>query len=248
MLLPSEWNIQSPAHACAATGKPFAEGDKVVTVLLQDRKGEWKRLDYAAGEWPIPTQGNLINPLDEKGMELLSSWRSLYKPRPQAATALHGINETLTKDNAESLLRRLLSERNPAHNNACYILALMLERKRMLKELDRREIEGIPCLIYEHTPSGETWIIPNPPMRLDEMTRVQTEVMNLLAGPAPAPAVEVPAEIPAETPAEAVAAEETPLPATEAAETPETLAASDAEGNPSSDRAEDEEVSSHPLA
>jgi len=214
MALLAEWNIQSPAHACAATGRPFVEGEPIFTLLLQDRKGDWRRVDYAAAEWPLPKQGELISPLDEEGVELLSSWRSAYKPKPHAP-APGGIGaEALTKDNAEGLLRRLLTERNPAHANACYILALMLERKRMLKELDRREIEGQPCLIYEHLASGETWIIPNPPLRLDEIARIQAEVAALLSGagteaapqPTPDPAPTEPAaaaEVVIEAPAEA---------------------------------------------
>ena len=246
MALLAEWNIQNPAAACAATGRPFAEGDKIVTVLLQDRKGDWKRLDYAASEWPRPTQGELVSPLDEEGMELLSSWRSRYKPRV-VVPSMMGMTETLTKDNAEGLLRRLLSERNPAHLNACYILALMLERKRMLKELDRRDIDGQPCLIYEHVPSGETWIIPNPPMRLDEMTRVQTEVMELLAGPSPTAEPPVAESSEAAQPSSETLAEATSETSAETAEAVETEveveAISEAEAT-----TEDEPVSPEDLA
>jgi len=224
MALLAEWNIQSPAPVCAATGKPFAEGDKVVSVLLQDRKGDLRRLDYAAEAWPQEKerQAELIDAGDGKndGLEVLSSWRAAYKPR--AAAAGPAVAEPLTKDNAEGLLRRLLAERNPAQANACYILAVMLERKRGLKELDRKEIDGKPYLVYEHAASGETWIVPNPPLRLDEMYRVQAEVMELLAGPAPAPA-----------------AEAAPVAQAEGAPVAETPAETEAEGHPGSSEEEE---------
>ena len=192
----AEWNIQSPARQCAATGVEFQEGDRIASVLLwrTGGSGAYERIDTLASE-PAPEIPEDAN--------VLSSWKGAYKaPLPPAP-------ETLSKDDAEGLLRRLLAVRDPAQENACYILGLMLERKRLLKELDRRDVEGKPVLIYEHLPSGETWIVPNPPLRLDEMDRVQTEVGQLLSGvgvPAASPAPEpVPAEIP--VPSEEVAPE-----------------------------------------
>jgi len=185
----AEWNIQSPARQCAATGAEFQEGDRIASVLLW-RNGAYERIDTLASE-PAPEIPEDAN--------VLSSWKGAYKaPLPPTP-------ETLSKDDAEGLLRRLLAVHDPAQDNSCYILGLMLERKRLLKELDRRDVEGKPVLIYEHLPSGETWIVPNPPLRLDEMDRVQTEVGQLLGGVGvPAP-VSAPALVPAEVPAEAQA-------------------------------------------
>jgi len=178
----AEWNIQSPARQCAATGAEFQEGDRIASILLwRTGAGAYERIDTLASE-PAPEIPEDAN--------VLSSWKAAYKaPLPPTP-------ETLSKDDAEGLLRRLLAARDPAQENACYILGLMLERKRLLKELDRRDVEGKPVLIYEHLPSGETWIVPNPPLRLDEMDRIQTEVGQLLSGinaPSAVPAPEQPA-------------------------------------------------------
>lgn len=188
----AEWNIPSPLGRCAATGREFEEEDKIVSALFwRPDASAYERNDYAVAAWKNTAE-------EVQAREgFLSSWRSAYKkPLPPPP-------ETLSKDDAEGWLRRLLELRDPQYDNSCYILALMLERKRQLKELDRKEVEGKPVLIYEHPASGETWIIPNPALRLDEMARVQSEVADLLAGgvvPAPAPT------------AQASPAPETPLP------------------------------------
>jgi hypothetical protein len=71
---------------------------------------------------------------------------------------------------------------------ARYLLAVMLERKRILKEVEvKRAEDGALTRIYEHGKSGEVFVVPDPQLRLDEIEQVQDEVAALLA-PAPAAA------------------------------------------------------------
>ena len=159
----SEWNIRSRAHACGLTGEPFAEKQLIHSALyyLGD---EYVRKDFGCADWrdQTPTEG------------LLSSWTSRYKPAPPAPP------ETLRKDDAEGLLRRLLEANEPAQAPTRYILALMLERKRMIREIERKEVDGHPVLIYEHLASGEIWMIQDPGLKLSTMESVQNEVAALL--------------------------------------------------------------------
>jgi len=60
------------------------------------------------------------------------------------------------------------------------VLALMLERKKQLRQVDAKETEDGPLLIYEHAKSGEVFFIPDPELRLDELEPVQEEVSLLL--------------------------------------------------------------------
>ena len=76
------------------------------------------------------------------------------------------------KENAESLLRRLIEEDEAGTENARYILALMLERKKTLKQTDKRENENMKLLIYEHTVSGEVFIVRDPELKLSETESV----------------------------------------------------------------------------
>jgi hypothetical protein len=56
----------------------------------------------------------------------------------------------------------------------------MLERKRLLKQVEAREDIHGRTLIYEHVKTGEVFVIPDPGLRLDQIEAVQTEVAALL--------------------------------------------------------------------
>ena len=67
------------------------------------------------------------------------------------------------------------------HANARYILALMLERKRILKEREvKRADDGQLSRIYEHAKTGEIFVIPDPELRLDQVAEIQQQVASLL--------------------------------------------------------------------
>ena len=109
-----------------------------------------------------------------ENIQPFSFWKSRYEPPPPTPP------EPLAKEKAEDLLRRLLAENNPANANACYVLALMLERKRMLKQVKTDETEDRPVLVYEHVKNGDVFIVPDARLRLDEIEHVQQEVSQLL--------------------------------------------------------------------
>ena len=73
-----------------------------------------------------------------------------------------------------------MEEENPRHTNARYILSLMLERKRLLKQIEAKEDNDGRTLIYEHVKTGEVFVIPDPQLRLDQLEAVQNEVAALL--------------------------------------------------------------------
>ena len=79
-----------------------------------------------------------------------------------------------------------------SRKNAIYILAVMLERKRVLVERDVQiRPDGVKLRIYEHKKTNEIFTIPDPALRLDELQSVQAEVNELLGigpkKPAPEP-------------------------------------------------------------
>ena len=85
----------------------------------------------------------------------------------------------MAKENAEQFFRRLIASENPPAN-ACYVLAAMLERKRVLKQIKTENSEKGRILIYEHSASGDVFIVPDPGLRLDQLESVQDEVAQLL--------------------------------------------------------------------
>jgi hypothetical protein len=188
-MLTQEWNIQSRALQCAVSGRPFEKGERIFSALYW-RDGHYERVDLCAEAWSARNEN--IAPL--------SAWQTDFVPPPPAAP------EALKKDDAESLLRRLVAENAPGTRNARYILALMLERKKVLLQVERQRQESGSTLVYEHLPSGEVWLIEDPGLKLAELSAVQDEVAHLL-GPADGgiPAEGTPAAMPSDTTASASA-------------------------------------------
>ena len=217
-----EWNIQGRARACQGCGRGFADRETYHTLLFEERSG-FQRLDVCGACWETQHRHGGT---DRKGF--VSYWQGVYLVPPPPPP------EPIQKDSAESLLRRLTEQMDPARHAAAFILAVMLERKRVLKVRETRRQEGRRVLIYELPRTGEIFTIPDPELHLDQLEQVQREVATLLEqglpGPtnaaadgAPAPGTEtapteepfVPAAAPvtADTP---VASSASPAPAPEA--------------------------------
>jgi hypothetical protein len=160
--LTDQWVIKHRANACAITGHPFVPGEYFYTLLFQDADG-FRREDLSEEAWLNRNEN--IRPF--------SFWKTRYELAPSAAP------EPLTKETAEQLFRRLISSEN-APANACYVLAVMLERKRVLKQIKSEKAEDGRILVYEHGPTGDVFIVPDPQLRLDEVEAVQNEVATLL--------------------------------------------------------------------
>ena len=161
--LSNEWPIKHRADACARTQRRFQPGEQFYTLLFREGDG-FRREDLSEEAW---TQRN-------ENIQPFSFWKSRYEPPPATAP------EPLAKENAEELLRRLLAENNQANANSCYVLAVMLERKRVLKQVKAEQTEDRPVLVYEHAKTGDVFIVPDARLRLDELEHVQQEVSQLL--------------------------------------------------------------------
>jgi hypothetical protein len=161
--LTSDWPIKHRADSCARTQRPFQAGEQFYTLLF--REGDaFRREDLSEEAWASRNEN--IQPF--------SFWKSRYEPPPPVPP------EPLAKESAEELLRRLLAENNPANANACYVLAVMLERKRVLKQVKTEQTEGRPVLVYEQAKTGDVFIVPEAHLRLAEIAHVQEEVSELL--------------------------------------------------------------------
>jgi len=181
----TEWNIQSRAHACAACGRQFADREAYHTLLF-DEKAAFQRSDICQACWQAQySEGGR----DRKGF--ISYWQGVYEAPPPPS-------EPIQKETAESLLRKLI-ELNDARNiPAGYILAVMLERKRLLKIKEQIVRDGKRVFIYEQPRTGDVFTIIDPGLQLNQLEQVQHDVAALLEHgfnpPAPAPAPVPPTE------------------------------------------------------
>ncbi len=165
-MISTEWSIQSRTAACSATGEPFKEGEYFYTLLFDETTG-FRREDLSETAFKARAAE------DEKPF---SFWRSKFEPSAPPPP------EALGKQSAEDLLRRYMEDPGEHLAKTRYILALMLERKRMLKEVEtKRTDDGALLRIYEHAKTGEVFLIPDPQLHLDQIAEVQAEVAAQLA-------------------------------------------------------------------
>jgi len=165
-----EWNIGGRARQCAKTGLRFEEGEVFYTLLFREKDG-FRREELS--QEAFKERNDNIQPF--------SHWRNKYEPPGVAAP------ETLPKQSAEDMLRHFTIEDQPEHRNARYVLALMLERKRILRQVDSKQTDDGMLMVYEHIKSGEIFIVSDPQLHLSEIEPIQTEVSQLLAGQNPTP-------------------------------------------------------------
>ena len=105
------------------------------------------------------------------------------------------------------MLRKLLETGEERWREASYILAVMLERKRILKVKEQIKEESGRVFVYEQPKSGDLFTIPDPNLKMEELEQVQIEVAALLEHGLPVQGEEWP-PMPNEPNAEATTEEE----------------------------------------
>jgi hypothetical protein len=163
----TEWHIQSRGHACEACGRAFADKESYHTLLF-DEKADFRRSDICGSCWQKQYSDGAR---DRKGF--ISYWQGVYESPPPPTDAIQ-------KENAESLLRKLIERNDPHDIPAGYILAVMLERKRMLKIKEQLVRDGKRVFVYEHPKSGDVFTIVDPNLQLNQLECVQRDVAALL--------------------------------------------------------------------
>lgn len=162
-----EWNIRSRGHVCSICQKPLEDKMRVVSVLKETADG-YERLDCHAECWSA----------SKPDWEPFSQWDGVY-----FAPVKEEKQEPLKKEDAGDLIRKLVTLDDPAMKNVVYVLAVMLERSKILVERDSKELaDGTIRRVYEDRKNGDTFVILDPRIRLENLAEVQTQVVALLSG------------------------------------------------------------------
>ena len=164
-----DWNIRTRSGSCAATERPFEDGAPVYSRLVPGPDG-YVREDYSREAWSEALREGAI-----------SVWKSTFHaPAPVPE------DRAVRKETAESLLRQLIEVDDEAHRNVIFILAVMLERQRIFVEREvQQDDDAVRVRVYEHRKTGESFLIPDPELKLAELEDVQAEVMHRLGIPPP---------------------------------------------------------------
>ena len=164
-----DWHFRSRSNRCKDCEAAFEDEQPYHTILFRGIES-LERQDICSTCWDKTHKAN-----PKKIQGYISHWQGIYEVPPPPPP------EAIQKDNAETLLKKLVEENHPDHTEACFILAVMLERKKVIKNKDQvRQEDGKRMLIYEHTKNGDVFTILDPALKLTELTQVQTKVAELL--------------------------------------------------------------------
>jgi len=167
-----EMHLQPLASACFISGQPFADGDRVASFLVRGASLEIVRYDVL--------EANTANFAPEGFVAC--RWVHVFKPRAHteadAARAL--------KLNAENLFLTLAdptNELNPESTRLVQFLALMLERKKILRPRGRSE-DGAKN-VYEHAKTKQRIEVPVGELTPEFFVAVQEQLSVLVGAPKP---------------------------------------------------------------
>lgn len=165
----NDWQIQTRASECQGCGRRFSDRQPYHTLLWADADaGRYRRQDVCPECWETRyRQEARTRP------EVVSFWRGVYEAPPPP-------REPIQRDAAESLLRQLCERGDPRYRSAVYILAVMMERKRLLRVKEQFWRDGCRIFVYEHTRTGDVFTVQDPALKLSELDEVQREVARLL--------------------------------------------------------------------
>lgn len=164
-------NLPNIATRSTATETPFEEGDSVVSILGRDATGAVVRVDVLEAE----EAGITLPPV------VYCRWVQVFKPRPAEENA-----DRALKLSAENLFITLCSPPNvpePGNTPLIQFLALMLERKKLLRARGRTE-DG-ERVIYEHAGTHDRYEVPAGDFTPEFFVRVQEQLGVLGGEPAP---------------------------------------------------------------
>ncbi len=153
-----EWHITPISRESRLTGEPFEKGDRVLSSLVKTDEGEALRIDVLESE---------SDDLELPG-DLICKWTQVFKPRNTDDKE----REEAMKLTADNLLLNLFEgEEEPTTENAHlkHFLGLMLERRRVLKVVEKDE----NFIQYLHRPSKQ--VLPVPIVNLDTQFFIENQ-------------------------------------------------------------------------
>ncbi len=174
------WHVRSRSRECCATRRPFVDGETIVTALYPDPESSgYIRRDICLEAWSA---------LPEDAEKPFSFWKTTFSDPSGNETP-----DAVEKLSPEEILHRLVGEDEDHTENTRYILAVMLERRKLLRETDHQLTPNGILRVYEHRKTGEIFLIRDPNIPLSEVESVQKEVFEMLEnnGRLPTPALPV---------------------------------------------------------
>ncbi len=163
-----EWQLQPLARKSSASEVPFEPGDRVVCFLIKSSEGAFVRADVRADESEAyAPEGQVLGRWTREVND------SEDEEKASARQSLQSSEELFLSLFDESLPEDARHERDSLKQ----VLALMLERKRVLRSLGR-PVEGIQQ--YLHVRSKKEYAVPLVELSAAELVAVHDQLAQVV--------------------------------------------------------------------
>jgi len=166
-----ELTLHPIATKCFVSGRDLAEGERVVSYLVREATGEAARRDLLESE-----DGRFMPPAF-----VYCRWVTAYKARRAEEDSAK-----LLKLTAETLFLTLAApeaDKSEANTPLLQFLALMMERKKLIKLIGRTE-DGLRH-IYEHRATHQPYEVPIGDLNVEFFQKIQEPLGVLVGTPKP---------------------------------------------------------------
>lgn len=166
-----ELNLQPVAKTCFVSGEPFVEGARVASFLVRAANMEIMRYDVLESHLAdFKTEGFIA-----------CRWVQPYKPRKANENPDRALK--LTAENLFATLADPTTELTPENTRLLQFLALMLERKKILRP--RGKTADGARQRYEHARSKQIFEVPVGELTPEFFVAVQEQLTILVGAPKP---------------------------------------------------------------
>lgn len=167
-----DWEIQEISKSCSECQQVFGQGDDFYTFLALTAENKMSRHDLCL-KCAETSRSSWLGRTD-----LYSCWQGKY-----SFEQVEVKTQPLPYERFEAALRRYIVSQEPKDQKFTYVLALLLERKKILihRESIIKDEEKKNFLVYEHSQTGETFVVEDPRLSLNQVDEFQKELKDLLA-------------------------------------------------------------------
>lgn len=159
------WDIKGCSGKCIKCNKDFDNEEIFCCRLFLEETGPMRE-DYCMNCWNVRTDS-------PKGY---SNWQGRYRSQPQEIE-----EEPVKEPIAKQLLKKWLHSTERLHQCFCYVLALLLLRNRTFSEKPKiMGSDGKERLVYEDKDTGETYILEDPCLTINELTQIEGQLQGML--------------------------------------------------------------------
>jgi hypothetical protein len=169
-----ELNLQPRALSCFVSGQAFQEGDRVASLLVRPEAGGVVRYDALEAKAAALVPEGFV----------ACRWVQVFKPQSKDEN-----RDRTLKLTAETLFLTLAdpsTESNPETDRLVRFLALLLERKRLLRP--RGKAPGGEKDLYEHSRSKQMYPVPAIELTAEFFNAVREQLTVLVGEPKAPPA------------------------------------------------------------